>query len=213
MRIAILDDCDHAALAAADWKRLPADCEVTVFDRPLGGVEPAAHALAGFDVVVGMRERTPFPAGLRGRLPVHRLLVTTSMRNRAIDAAAARARGAGVCGTRMEGYAAFEHAWALVIALFKQIPRADRMLHAGGWQSGLAAGLAGKTLGVLGLGRLGSKVARVALAFDMRVLAWSANLTGHTGYVTAENYALAYGEAIDDIDGWRRGEPVRLLNG
>jgi phosphoglycerate dehydrogenase-like enzyme len=124
-----------------------------------------------------MRERTLFPRGVLDKLPNLRLLVTAGMRNLAIDMAAARERNIDVCGTELIPYPAFEHTWALILALTKQIPKEDRLMKAGGWQQGFGIGLNGKTLGVLGLGRLGSKVARVALAFDMEVIAWSENLT------------------------------------
>lgn len=124
-----------------------------------------------------MRERTPFPASLIDRLPALRLLVTTGMRNRAIDVAAAARRGVVVAGTEMLGYAAFEHAWALIMAVTKQIAREDRAMHAGGWQAGVGIGLRGRTLGILGLGRLGSQIARIGTAFGMQVIAWSENLT------------------------------------
>jgi phosphoglycerate dehydrogenase-like enzyme len=248
-------------------------------------------------------------------LPKLRLLVTTGMRNLAIDMEAARASGVPVCGTALLPYAAFEHAWALILALTKRIPSADRLMREGGWQAGVSDGLHGKTLGVLGLGKLGAKVARVAHAFDMRVIAWSQNLTdqqaaehgvsrvekdalfresdiltihmvlsdrtralvgkhelalmkptamlintsrgpivdeaalvealragtiagagldvfdheplpadhplrsipstvltGHTGYVMQENYALGYAQAVEDIAAWLAGDPIRVLN-
>jgi len=262
-----------------------------------------------------MRERTPFPASLIARLPKLQLLVTTGMRNLAIDMQAAAARGVPVCGTALLPYAAFEHAWALILALAKRIPQEDRLMREGGWQAGVSEGLHGKTLGILGLGKLGGKVARVAHAFDMRVIAWSQNmsdeqaaehgatrvekdtlfresdfvsihmvlsdrtrglvgkhalalmkptamlvntsrgpivdeaalmdaldsgsiagagldvfdteplpadhrlrhiantaLTGHTGYVMQENYALSYSQAVEDIKAWLSGAPLRVLN-
>jgi phosphoglycerate dehydrogenase-like enzyme len=255
------------------------------------------------------------PASLIARLPKLRLLVTTGMRNLAIDMQAARARGVPVCGTALLPYAAFEHAWALILALTKRIPQEDRSMREGGWQAGVSDGLHGKTRGVLGLGKLGAKAARVAHAFDMRVIAWSQNmsdeqaaehgatrvdkeaffresdiitihlvlsdrtralvgkhelalmkptamlvntsrgpivdeaalmealdsgsiagagldvfdreplpaehrlrsipntvLTGHTGYVMQENYALGYSQAIEDITAWLAGNPIRVLN-
>ncbi len=175
-RIAILDDYQRRALASAPWESL-VGCTVEVFERPFAGEDEAAEALAGFEVVVAMRERTRFPRSLLERLPALALLVTTGMRNLAIDLEAARQRGVMVCGTEMTSYAAFEHTWALLLALAKRIPEADRVMRAGGWQPALpGVGLAGKTLGVVGLGRLGAQVARVGLAFGMRVLAWSAHL-------------------------------------
>jgi len=315
IRIAILDDYQNTARQCADWNAIPGDPEIVAFHQHLPGEDAVAEALADFSIVVAMRERTPFPASLFPRLPKLRLLVTTGMRNLAIDMAAARASGVPVCGTALLPYAAFEHAWALILALAKRIPSADRLMRDGGWQAGVSDGLHGKTLGVLGLGKLGAKVARVAHAFDMRVIAWSQNmtdqraaecgatrvekdalfresdiltihmvlsdrtralvgkqelalmkptamlvntsrgpivdeaalvealaagtiagagldvfdseplpgdhplrsisntvLTGHTGYVMQENYALGYREAVEDIQAWIAGDPIRVLN-
>ena len=176
-RIAILDDYQNTALDCADWDSIPGAPEIVTFRQHIPGEDAVAKTLADFDVVVAMRERTPFPASLMERLPKLRLLVTTGMRNLAIDMQAAAERGIPVCGTALVPYAAFEHAWALILALAKHIPREDRAMREGGWQAGVSEGLHGKTLGVLGLGKLGAKVARVAHAFDMRVIAWSQNMT------------------------------------
>ncbi len=314
-RIAILDDYQGTALECADWTTIPGDPEIVVFGEHIAAEDAVAEALADFDIVVAMRERTPMPASLIARLPQLRLLVTTGMRNLAIDMQAARARGVPVCGTALLPYAAFEHAWALILALTKRIPQGDRLMREGGWQPGVSDGLNGKTLGVLGLGKLGARAARVAHAFDMEVIAWSQNmtdekaaehgavrvdketffrqadiitihlilsersrglvgkrelalmkptamlvntsrgpivdeaalmdalrsgaiggagldvydheplpadhplrsvpntvLTGHTGYVMQENYALSYSEAVEDIKAWLGGKPIRILN-
>jgi phosphoglycerate dehydrogenase-like enzyme len=177
IRIAILDDYQNAALDAADWASLGDDAEITVFDTYIEGEAALAEALQGFDVVIGMRERTAFPKSLIDALPNLKLLVTTGMRNFSFDMDAARDRGIVVSGTTMLGYPASEHAVALMMALFKKIPLEDRSMHEGGWQADVPEGMNGKTLGVLGLGKLGSKVARVGLALDMNVIAWSENLT------------------------------------
>jgi phosphoglycerate dehydrogenase-like enzyme len=176
-RIAILDDYHNIALQSADWGSLPKGCDISVFNHHLGPERAVIDALQNFDVIVAMRERTPFPASVIQSLPNLKLLVTTGMRNNAIDMRAARDKEIPVCGTAMAPYAAFEHTWALILAITKNIPREDRCMREGGWQSEVGMGLNGKTLGVLGLGKLGSKVARVALAFDMKVIAWSQNLT------------------------------------
>ena len=176
-RIAILDDYQNKALEAADWDSIP-DAEITVFTEFLGHeAGPIADTLKGFDILVAMRERTRFPASLFLNLPKLKLLVTTGMRNGAIDMAAARARDVDVCGTDMLPYPAFEHAWALILALVKELPKEDRAMKAGGWQEGFGVGLKGKTLGVVGLGKLGAQAAAVGLAFGMQVIAWSENLT------------------------------------
>ena len=314
-RIAILDDWQGAALDAADWDSLGPDAEITVFNDPFPGEAAVAGALQGFDVAVGMRERTPFPKSLIDALPDLKLLITTGMRNLSFDLGAARAKGIVVSGTAMLGYPASEHAVALILALFKKISVEDRAMHEGGWQAAVSEGMNGKTMGILGLGKLGEKVARVFLALDMNVVAWSQNLTeersaevgvgyvdkdtllsesdaisihlllsdrtrgligapelalmkptaylintsrgpiideaaliqalrdgtiagagidvydveplpqdhalrgldnavltGHTGYVVKELYAVAYGEALENIQAWMKGKPIRVLN-
>jgi phosphoglycerate dehydrogenase-like enzyme len=177
MNIAILDDYQRVARGLADWARLPAGSELHCFDQHLADREELVAALQPFDVIVLMRERTPFPAALLERLPRLRLLVTTGGRNAAIDLEACRARGLPVCGTGNVGAPTAELAWGLILALVKRIPVEDRALRAGTWQSGLTEGLAGKRLGLLGLGKLGGQMARVGQAFGMEVVAWSQNLT------------------------------------
>jgi len=314
-RIAILDDYQNAALDAADWDALGPEAEIKVFNSYIDGEAAVAEALQGFDVVIGMRERTPFPKSLIEKLPDLKLLVTTGMRNLSFDMEAAGRQGIVVCGTNMLGYPASEHALALIFALFKKIPQEHQAMQDGGWQGIVSEGMKGKTLGILGLGRLGSNVARVALALEMDVIAWSENLTpercaevgvnyvkkdalfaesdvisihlvlsdrtrgligkpeltsmkssaylvntsrgpivdeaalvealandtiagagidvydteplpkdhslrslnntvltGHTGYVVKELYALAYGEAVENIAAWMKSEPIRVLN-
>lgn len=176
-RVAILDDYPRLALKSADWSALSSDASVQVFHHHLGDEDALAEALADFDVLVVMRERTPLPRSLLERLPALRLIVTSGMRNLSIDMHAARARGVDVCGTAMLPYAAFEHAWGLILGLAKNLSREDRLMHEGGWQAGPTVGLNGRTLGVIGLGKLGSQAARVGRAFEMNVVAWSQNLT------------------------------------
>ncbi len=178
MKLAILDDYQNAALGSADWGSLGADIEPTVFDTHLGHDEACvADALVGFDILVAMRERTPFPRSVLDRLPNLRLLVTTGMRNLAIDMDAARENGVVVCGTGMVPYPAAEHAIALILDLFKKVSTESRLMREGGWQGEVAECLNGKTLGILGLGRLGRRVAGFGLALEMDVVAWSQNLT------------------------------------
>lgn len=314
MKIAILDDYQRVARSLADWDRLPAGTDLHVFHEHIAGPEALVSALHPFDVLVAMRERTPFPADLVQRLPNLRLLVTTGMRNLAIDLDACRKRGITVCGTGIAGTPTAELAWGLILALVKRIPEEDRALRAGCWQTGVTGSLAGKRLGLLGLGKLGTQMARIGLAFGMEVVAWSQNLTDerarevgarrvgkrelfagadvvslhlvlgertrgivgaedlramkptaffintaraglvdeealiavlrekriagagldvfpteplppehplrgldntvltpHLGYVTDENYAVFYREALDDILAWTAGQPVRVL--
>ena len=315
-RIAILDDYQNVALELADWASLGPDVEVQAFNEFLQTDEDRlAKALAGFDIVVGMRERTRFPASQLEKLPGLKMMVTTGMRNLAWDMKKARQMGITVCGTAILPYPAFEQAWALIFALTKEIPREDRCMKAGGWQETFPVGLRGKTLGVLGLGKLGAQSAALGKALGMKVIAWSANLTdekaaecgavrvskedlfrqsdvltihillsersqglvgaaelalmkptaflvntsrgpivdetaliaalkarkikgagldvydveplpadhalrkldnavltGHTGYVTRENYELMYPEAVECIKAWMAGAPIRVLN-
>src|SRR5262245_25332347 len=161
----------------ADWGRLPAGTDVVVFPDHLADPGAVVARLAEFDVVMAMRERTPFPRALLERLPRLRLLITSGMRNAAIDLAAAAERGILVCGTGGLPYPTAELTWALILALFRRVPAEDRATRAGHWQQSVGLGLNGKTLGVLGLGTLGSRVARVGRAFEMDVIAWSQNLT------------------------------------
>ena len=314
--VAILDDYQNVALKLADWSQLAGRVEPVSFTRPFESPEAAAEALDGYPVIVAMRERTPFPADMFERLPELKLLVTTGMRNAAIDMAAAKAKGVLVCGTELLSHPAAEQTWALILAHSLNIPRDAQSMASGGWQVGLGRGLHGKTIGIVGLGKQGRQVARFANAFGMEALAWSRSLTEsqavehgairveldellgrsdiitlhlvlnegtrgligarefglmkesallvntargpiieesaligamqngriagaaldvydieplpaghplrglrntlltpHTGYVTAENLALMYGQAVEDIAAWLDGSAVRVLNG
>jgi phosphoglycerate dehydrogenase-like enzyme len=176
-RVAILDDYQGVALSMADWSSLGAGVSLHPFRERIGGEDDLAKRLRNFDVIVAMRERTPFPATLIERLPALKLLVTTGQRNAAIDCAAAAARGVIVSGTSMLAMPPVELTWGLILALARQIPRESAAMRTGAWQSTIGVGLQGKTLGVIGLGRLGSDVARIGKAFGMHVVAWSQNLT------------------------------------
>ncbi|MBN4053593.1 D-2-hydroxyacid dehydrogenase family protein [Haliea sp. AH-315-K21] len=176
LKIAILDDYQNAAFAAADWDSLP-DADVSVFNKYIADEDDLVETLRPFDVIVAMRERTPFPASLLQQLPELKLLITTGTRNLAIDMDFASKRNIPVCGTSMVPHSTYEHAWALILALAKNIPQENALMHAGGWQAEVSIGLKGKTLGILGLGRLGAEVARIGQAFGMQVIAWSQNLT------------------------------------
>jgi len=194
VKLAILDDYQGVALDSADWSQVEQSADISIFDTHLGDADAVVRALDGFDIIVAMRERTPFPQYVLERLPKLRLLVTTGMRNLAIDLAAARKQGIDVCGTPMLGYPAAEHTWALILSLVKQVPAENLSMHRGGWQVSLSTGLQNNTLGILGLGKLGLQVARVGLAFGMKVQAWSANLTpercAESGVVYASREAL-----------------------
>ena len=176
-RIAVLDDYQSAAARFADWSLVPEPVEVVEFSDHLDDVDALVERLAPFDVVVAMRERTPFPRALLARLPDLRLLVTTGRRNAAIDVRAAADHGITVCGTASHAAGPVELTWALILAVARHLPQEDAAVRAGGWQETVGTDLAGATLGVLGLGRLGERVARIGRAFDMDVVAWSQNLT------------------------------------
>ena len=176
-RVALLDDYQGVALSMADWKSLPAGTDVVAFPDHLADEGALAARLADFDIVMAMRERTPFTRSLLERLPRLRLLITAGMRNASIDMKAAADRGVTVCGTAGLPYPTAELAWALILGLMRRLPAEDRATREGRWQVSLGVGLNGKTLGVLGLGTLGSRVAKVGRAFEMEVLAWSPNLT------------------------------------
>ncbi len=176
-RVALLDDYQGVALGMADWKNLPAGTEVTVFKDHLSDESAVAKRLADFDIVMALRERTPFPRSLLERLPKLKLLITAGMRNASIDMKAAADRGVVICGTAGLPYPTAELAWGLILSLMRHIPAEDRATREGKWQTSLGLGLNGKTFGALGLGTLGSRAARVGKAFEMEVLAWSQNLT------------------------------------
>lgn len=175
--VAILDDYQNVALKLADWSALAGRVEPVSFTQPFASPDAAVAALSGYPVIVAMRERTPFPAAMFERLPDCRLLVTTGMRNLAIDMEAARARGVLVCGTELLPYPAAEQTWGMILAHMRGIPRDAQSMNSGGWQVGLGRGLKGKTVGIVGLGKLGRQIARFANAFEMDVLAWSPSLT------------------------------------
>jgi phosphoglycerate dehydrogenase-like enzyme len=177
-RCAILDDYQNVALTSADWTPLADRVDVRAFARHFDTEDALVAAIEDCAIVVAMRERTPFPRRLFERLPKLELLVTTGMRNAAIDVAAAADHGVVVCGTPTAGQPAAELTWALILALLRRLPQEHAALRSGGpWQSTLGHDLAGKTLGVIGLGKLGTRVAAVAAAFGMSVTAWSRNLT------------------------------------
>jgi len=188
VKITVLDDYQDVALGMGPWDRL--DAQVVALHEHLLGDQLVA-ALSGSEVVVAMRERTPFDRVLLDRLPDLRLLVTTGMANASIDLDAARERGVLVCGTRSRQAGPAELTWALVLAVTRRVAYEDAAVRAGGWQTTIGPELSGRTLRVLGLGRLGSIVAGYGRAFGMRVLAWSANLDpGHARELGVEPVTL-----------------------
>lgn len=193
-RLAILDDYQGVALSRGPWDRLPKDIAIEVFHDTLTDLDALATRLAPFDAILMMRERTPFLRPLLERLPNLRLLITTAARNRSIDLAAARERGITVCGTPSFGHPTVDLTWGLILSLMRRIPEQQASLRAGGWQiapgGSVGTTLEGKTLGLVGLGNLGSRVARVGAAFGMKLIGWSQNLT-------AEKAAAAGATAVD----------------
>lgn len=178
MRCAVLDDYQNVALTMADWSKVTNDVEVTVFNEGLGDSDAIARTLRGFQIVCLMRERTPFPRALFEKLPDLKLLVTSGARNAAIDMAAAKDHGVVVCGTDGAKHPTAELAIGLLIDLARNISVENARMKAGEvWQSTVGRDLFQHTIGILGLGNLGGRVAKVAQAFGMRVLAWSQNLT------------------------------------
>ena len=312
---AILDDYQDCALTFADWKSLQG-IMVKTFTEFIPTIEALVAQLAEFDIIVIMRERTKIDAALLERLPRLKLLITTGMKNDAIDIKAAVDRGIVVCGTKSLPDPAPELAWGLLLSLARNIPKEVASVRSGGWQTTIGTGLEGKTLGIIGLGKIGTRVAHVAQAFDMSVIAWQPRpneaafkaagveaavslddlmtrsdfvtvhmvlaestrgligakelekmkptamfindargplvdeqaliqvlkenriagaalevydteplpadhpfrtlpnviATPHLGYVTRENYKLFYEEAVEDIQGWLVGTPVRVLS-
>ncbi|HEY0400935.1 MAG TPA: D-2-hydroxyacid dehydrogenase family protein [Blastococcus sp.] len=176
-RIAVLDDYQSVAATFTDWARVPEPVEVVEFHDHVSDEDALVARLEPFDVVLAMRERTALPRTVLERLPNLKLLVTTGMRNKSIDVAAANDRGITVCGTGSQATATAELTWGLILATLRHIPQEDAGLRAGGWQHTIGGDLAGARLGVVGLGRLGSQVAKVGQAFGMDVVAWSQNLT------------------------------------
>jgi phosphoglycerate dehydrogenase-like enzyme len=177
LKAAILDDYQNVAMQLADWSSLAKDMTFKVFTEKLYGRDEVVEALQGCAIVCLMRERTPFGKDVIDALPDLKLIVTSGARNAAIDIAAAAARGIPVCGTESLGPPTAELTFGLMLELTRHMGAENARLKAGApWQSTLGIDLYGKTLGIIGLGKLGKRVARVANAFEMKVIAWSQNL-------------------------------------
>jgi D-3-phosphoglycerate dehydrogenase len=196
IRIAVLDDYQQVGQGLADWASLGEECQTDFLAHALGDIDAAATALAGYDVICLMRERQPVPAALIERLPKLKLIVVTGAHNRSLDLEAAKARGIAVSHTRGgESYhATTELAWALILAALRHLPLEDRRMRQGLWQGTVGRVLHGRTLGLLGLGRLGGRMAEVARAFGLEVIAWSQNLTEER--CTAAGVRLVTREAL-----------------
>src|SRR5438128_1875556 len=177
IRIAILDDYQNVSLEMADWSPLAGRAAITVFNDHLSNLDDIVERLLPFDVVCVMRERSPLPRAVIERLPRLKLIASTGSRNAAIDIDAAAERGIAVAHTGYEARHTIQMTWALILASARQVALENAHLRGGSWQLTVGDGLHGKTLGVLGLGNIGSEVARIGLAFGMEVIAWSQNLT------------------------------------
>lgn len=206
-RIAILDDWQNRAETLTDWSAVRAKAELVFFADAFSSEDHAAERLADFDAVVAMRERTPFPASLIARLPRLKLLSFTGAKNAAVDIPACTAHGVLVCYTTGKPltYATAELALGLMLAASRQIAFGDAQIRAGNFQENLAPGmeLFGRTLGIIGLGKLGGRLARYACALEMEVLAWSQNLT-------AEKAAEAGATLVPKQELLRRSDVVSL---
>jgi phosphoglycerate dehydrogenase-like enzyme len=177
IKVAILDDYQDVALTSADWSPLAGKAEITVFRDSVPMGPALIERLRPFDAVVAMRERTPFKEPLLSSLPNLRFISSTGRRNAAIDLACAKSRNVMVSHTGYAPHGAIEHTWALILAALRHIPEETAAFRSGLWQTRVGIDLKGKTLGVMGLGTIGSAIAKVAQAFDMQVIAWSQNLT------------------------------------
>src|ERR1700722_7067334 len=178
LRCAILDDYMNLTLGIADWSKIDDRVDVTVFNQPFASPEAAAGALKDFEIICGMRERTPFPRALFAALPNLKLLITSGMRNAAIDMEAAKEHQVVLCGTQWARDPTAPLTMGLILELTRNIGRESARVHAGApLQKFVGIEIEGKTLGIIGLGKLGNKVAKLAQAFGMNVIAWSPNLT------------------------------------
>lgn len=190
MRCAILDDYQNVALTFADWSPLKEQIDITVFDKPFASSDEAVRALQDFEIVCAMRERTAFSREVLTALPKLKLLLTSGMRNAAFDLETAKERGVTVCGTGGVGNATAGLTIGLMLELTRKIGFENARMHAGEpWQTTMGQDVEGMTLGVIGLGKLGTKVATIAKALGMKVIAWSQNLTPEACAAAGVSYA------------------------
>ncbi|MFI9049321.1 D-2-hydroxyacid dehydrogenase family protein [Streptomyces sp. NPDC053427] len=200
-RCAVLDDYQDVALSMADWSPLDGIVDVRTLRQPFGSEDEVVEAIGDCEFVVAMRERTPFPASLFARLPRLRLLITSGMRNAAIDLAAAARHGVTVCGTASTTEPPVELTWALILGLARNVVTESTAMRAGGpWQSTLGADLHGRRLGLLGLGKIGTRVAGIGQAFGMDVVAWSQNLTDERAAAAGVRAAATKEELLETSD-------------
>ena len=203
LRVAVLDDYQQIAAELGPWERLRGKIELHCFADHIEEDEALVERLRDFDAVVAMRERTPFTRARLERLPSLRLLVTSGMRNVALDVTCARERGIIVCGTASGSDSTAELTWALVLALTRHVCEEDHRVRDGGWQQTIGPELSGSTLGLLGLGRIGTRIAAYGRAFGMHVIAWSENLT-------PERAALCGAEAVAKDELFERADVLSI---
>ena len=200
-RCAVLDDYQDVAFKVADWSVLDDEVEFTVFNRPLGGPDDIVRALQGYSMVVLTRERTAFPRQVIEKLPDLKLIVSTGARNPALDVAAARDRGILVCNTPTAGFSTTTVAIGLMLELTRHIGQENARMKAGAyWQGTIGVDPEGKTLGVIGLGKLGARVTKIALAMGMKVIAWSQNLTPERCREVGAGFAASKEELLRQAD-------------
>ena len=190
LRCAILDDYLNLSLKLADWSKIEDRVDVTVFNQPFASQDSAISALKDFEIILAMRERTPFPRTMFEQLPKLKLLITSGMRNAAIDMAAAKDKGVVVCGTNWPRDPTAALTMGMILELTRNIGRENARMHAGEYlQKHVGIEIDGKTLGVVGLGKLGAKVSTIAKTFGMNVIAWSPNLTAERCKEVGVTYA------------------------
>ncbi|MCL6659028.1 D-2-hydroxyacid dehydrogenase family protein [Paenibacillus polymyxa] len=196
LRCAVLDDYQNVALTSADWSPLMDQVEIQTFNNYMGSEEKVIQELQDFDIVVLMRERTPFPEKVISQLPKLKLLITSGMRNASIDLKAAEKNGIIVCGTEGSSNPPTELTWALILGLSRQLVTENNALRSNrNWQSTVGLDLHGRTLGLLGLGKIGTRMAEIAQAFGMNVMAWSENLTQEK----AEKHGVIWSETKEQL--------------
>jgi len=201
-RCAVLDDYQNVGLKLADWSKVNGDLDIKVFNQHLGFDNDAiARTLADFEIICAMRERTPFPKELIEKLPKLKLLITTGMVNRGIDVEAAKAKGITVCGTPSFGNPTAVIAWGHIIELTRKVGYENKQMKSGvQWQTTLGPDVEGMTLGIIGLGKLGTRVGEVAKAFRMKVAAWSQNITPERAAKAGFDYAATKEDLLRQSD-------------
>lgn len=202
VKVAILDDYQHVAFTSADWTPIKDKLSIDVYDETLHDEDSLVKRLEPYSIICAMRERTKFSASLLDRLPNLRLIATTGLVNRGIDTAHAKLKGIVVSGTSGKGASTLEHIWALILSTARYIVHEHMAVVTGNprWQSHIPLGLFGRTLGLVGAGRLGAATGKIAKAFNMRVIAWSPNLTRERADAAGVEYIESKEELFKQSD-------------